>query len=131
MSRKNRKYTPIMSVKTARAMNFGAVIVVLAVMVIINLGAKSGCEKLVVSIRNKEREYNRLEEDRVRAIARWDEMTTPDRLDKALRAHGLNMKYPRADQQVRMTREGVPYRDQLSMKVAKKRGSEQRRTARR
>ena len=130
--KRNRKHTKTMSVMAVRTLNVGAVLVMFAAMVIINLIADSTCEQMVKSIREKEAVLDRLEEERLRASARWEEQKTPEKLDRALLRHGLNMKYPRADQVVRMNKDGVPYRGQLSMAVAKRRdGTDRRRTARR
>ena len=119
--RRNRKRSKKMSVMAANTMHFGAVIVMLFVMVIINYLASSSCQKLMKSIGEKERALNRLEEERVRESARWEEMKTPEKLESALLQHGLAMRYPKADQVVRLKANGRPYPGQLSVAKARQR----------
>ena len=119
--RRNRKRSKKMSVMAANMMHFGAVIVMLFVMVIINLLASSSCQQLMKSIGEKERVLDKLEEERVRASARWEEMKTPEKLESALLKHGLAMRYPKADQVVRIKANGRPYPGQLSVAKAQQR----------
>lgn len=105
---RNSRRPKRMSVITSRAMHFGAVIVAFFVMVIVNMLASSSGRQLMKSIGEKERQLVKLEDDKTRASARWEEMKTPERLEKALRDHGLSMGYPKASQIVRMTRDGRP-----------------------
>jgi len=119
--RKNRKRSVKMSVWATNTMHFAAVIVMLFVMVIINLLASSSCDQLMKSIGEKERALDRLEEERVRESARWEEMKTPEKLESALLRHGLAMRYPKPDQVVRMKANGRPYPGQLSVAKARQR----------
>lgn len=119
--RKNRKRSKKMSVMAANTMHFGAVIVMLFVMVIINLLASSSCQQLMKSIGEKERALDKLEEERVRESVRWEEMKTPEKLESALLRHGLAMRYPKADQVVRIKANGKPYPGQLSVAKAQQR----------
>ena len=116
--RKNRKRTKKMSVVASNTMHFGAVIVMLFIMVFVNFLASSSCQQLLKSIGEKERQLAKLEEERVRESARWEEMKTPERLESALLRHGLAMRYPRPDQVVRMKANGKPYPGQLSVAKA-------------
>lgn len=116
--RKNRKIPKKMSVMASNTMHFGAVIVVLFVMVIINLLASSSCQQQLKTIGEKERMLAKLEEERVRESARWEEMKTPEKLESALLRHGLAMRYPRPEQVVRMKADGKPYPGQLSVAKA-------------
>ncbi len=113
--RKNRKRTKEMSVVASRSMHIGAIIMMLFVMVIINLLASSSCDQLMKSIGEKEKYLTKLENDRKRASADWDRMKTSENLDRMLLKHGLAMKYPRADQVVRMGRNGRAMPGQLSL----------------
>ena len=88
MSRKNRKISKRMSVNTAIATHFGAVIAFLFVMVILNLLANSSCQQLAKTIGDEEKELARLEDARNREETRWLEMQTPKRIEKALLANG-------------------------------------------
>lgn len=107
-----------MSVVASNTMHFGAVIVMLFIMVFVNFLASSSCQQLLKSIGEKERQLAKLEEERVRESARWEEMKTPERLESALLRHGLAMRYPRPDQVVRMKANGKPYPGQLSVAKA-------------
>ena len=116
--RRNRKRSKKMSVMATNTMNFGVLIVMLVVMVIINLRASYSCQHLMKSIGEKERMLDKLEEERVRESARWEEMKTPEKLESALLQHGLAMRYPKADQVVRMKADGRPYPGQISVAKA-------------
>ena len=119
--RKNRKIPKKMSVVATNTMRFGAIIVFLFVMVILNLLASSSCTQLMKAKGEKERELARLDEARMRESTRWEEMKTPEKVERALLQHGLAMKLPRPDQKVRMRTDGTPYPGQLSMARARQR----------
>ena len=68
-----------------------------------------------------ERELARLEDAHMRESTRWEEMKTPDRIERALLQHGLSMRPPRPEQTVRMTANGTPYPGQLSLARARQR----------
>lgn len=110
-----------MSVVAERALHVGAVIVMLFVMVILNFLASSSCDQLMKSIGDKERMLSKLEESRQRESAKWEEMITPDRLERHLVKHGLSMRYWKAAQTVRMRSDGTPYPGQLSLVKAEAR----------
>lgn len=117
--RKNRKVPKKMSVVAANSMRFGAIIVFFFVMVILNLLSSSSCTMLLKEKGAKEHELKRLEESCAQETARWDELKTPEKLDKALLSCGLSMKAPRPDQNVMMRSDGTPYPNQLSLKRAR------------
>lgn len=110
-----------MSVVASNTMRFGAVILMAVVMVFVNFLASSSCQHMMTSIGEKERLLAKLEEERVRESARWDEMKTPEKIESALLRHGLAMRYPKPDQIVRMKADGRPYPGQLSVERAKRR----------
>ncbi len=116
--RRNRKIPKRMSVVATNMMRFGAIIVFLFVMVILNYLSESSCTQLMKTKGALERELVKLEESRQRESTRWDEMKTYERLEMALLKHGLSMKPPRADQNVRMRPDGAPYPGQLALKRA-------------
>lgn len=123
--RKNRKVPKKMSVVASNTMHFGAIIVIFSVMVILNLLASSSCSQLMKTIGEKERELVKLEDARMRESTRWEEMKTPERIEDALRAHGLSMDAPRACQVVRMRPDGSPMPGQLSVLKMRQRSGEQ------
>ena len=73
------------------------------------------CNVLGEDIRCKEMQQRALNEQLIREEIQWNASKTPEKLDEALTAHGLQMRYPKADQLVRMTPGGTPVRGQLSM----------------
>jgi hypothetical protein len=123
--RKNRKIPKKMSVVASNTMHFGAIIVILSVMVILNLLAGSSCTQLMKTIGEKERELVKLEDSKMRESTRWEEMKTPERVEEALRAHGLAMATPRAYQVVRMRADGTPFPGQLSVLRSRQRTVDQ------
>ncbi len=123
--RKNRKIPKKMSVVASNTMHFGAIIVILSVMVILNLLASSSCTQLMKTIGEKERELVKLEDSKMRESTRWEEMKTPERVEEALRAHGLAMATPRAYQVVRMRADGTPFPGQLSVLRSRQRSVDQ------
>lgn len=119
--RKNRKVTKRMSIVASNTMHIGAVVLMLFVMVILNLLASSSCQHQHKEIGEKERELAKLEDSLTRESTRWEEMKTRERLDAALRNHGLMMDSPAPDQIVRVLKNGRVRAGQLSVKKARAR----------
>ena len=119
--RPNRKIPKKMSVVAANTMRFGAIVVFLFVMVILNLLASSSCTQLMKAKGEKERKLAQLDEARMRESTRWEEMKTPEKVVRALTLHGLVMNLPRADQNVRLRPDGTPFPGQISLTRAKRR----------
>jgi len=124
MRKKNRKIPKKLSVVASSALHFAAVIVMLFVMVILNLLASSSCNQLMKAIGDKRRVLAKLEEERVRESARWEEMKTPERLEGALLRHGLSMRYPHHDQVIRMRTNGTPYPSKTLASLRKRSGDQ-------
>lgn len=116
--KKNRKMSKKMSVMAGRTVQIGAVMAMVFVVVIFNMLAQSSCKHLEKSIREKERQLTKLDEEKAREEARWGAMETNESLDAALLRHGLAMKLPRAAQQVRLKADGTPYPGQISVAKA-------------
>ena len=57
----------------------------------------------------------------MREAARWDELKVTERLTEKLNRFGLEMRYPRQDQIVRMTADGRPAVGQISVARAQAR----------
>ena len=119
--RRNVKKPAKMSVVAANTMRFGVIIVFLFIMVILNLLASSACTHLLKEKCEMEREISKLNEARTREATRWEEMMTPEKVEIALLRHGLAMRLPRPDQNVRMRSDGTPYPGQLSIARARQR----------
>jgi len=117
--KKNKIVSKKMSVVTGVTVRFAAILVTLFVMVILHLLASSSCQQLMKTIGEKERQLARLEDERARESARWEEMKTTENLEQMLVKHGLKMRYSKSDQVVRMSANGRPQAGQRS--VAKSR----------
>jgi len=122
--RKNRKRSKKMSVSASRSMHFAAVIMMLFVMVIVNMLASSRCDQMLKAIGEKENLLARLEKDRERESGRWDQLNTCDNLDRILPRLGMSMKYPRAEQIVRLDGSGRVVPGQMSVARAERRRTE-------
>lgn len=87
----------------------------LASTVILYAFAKTNNDQLLKSIGDKQRLLDRRTDELTRETARWEEMTTPERIEVALRRQGLKMSFAKPCQNIRMTRSGVPRSGQLSV----------------
>lgn len=123
--RKNRRVNKKMSVNVAIATHFGVLILTAFCMAIVNYLAYSNSQQLQKRIGVQERELARLEDAYNRETSRWAEMKTPERVERALLKHGLAMKPPRPEQNVKMKEGGTPYPHQLSVTMAQKRAQQQ------
>lgn len=110
-----------MSIVAQNAAHVAAIMLMLFVMVIVNLLANSSCSQLMKSIGEKERLLAKLEDERSRESARWEEMKTPEKLERALTRHGLAMRYAKPSQIVRLRADGTPFPGQLSVAKAMQR----------
>lgn len=122
--KRNRVVSKKMSVMTEHALRFGAIIVFSFVMVILNCLSSSTCTQLIKEKGEKERLLAKLEESRLRESSRWEEMKAPEKIERALLYHGLSMKLPRPDQNVRMRSDGTPSLGQISVARVRQRGPE-------
>lgn len=114
MSR-NRKVSKRMSMVAQGATAAGAVVASLLFGSILYICATSSSTQLQNRIGQKEKQLERLEAERERESARWEEMKTPERLEQALAKHGLAMRYAKPSQIVRLRADGRPAPGQLSV----------------
>lgn len=112
-----------MSMNASIVAHAGVAVLACFVMVILNLLASSSCQHLSKEIGEKEKTLAKLDDAYNREEMRWEEMKTPERLDEALRSHGLAMKPPRPHQNVHMSADGKPYYGQLSVTQARRRNA--------
>ncbi len=119
--RRNCRKSQTMSVMTGKSLHVAGIIAALVVMVVVNLVAEARCSQTVKSIREKEKQLARLEQDRRREAWAWDRMTTPENLERALVSHGLNMRIPKPEQVIRMDASGTPRYGQQSVRLAQSR----------
>lgn len=119
--RRNCRKSQTMNVMTGRTFHVASVIVALMIAVVMNLVAESRCTQVRDSIGEKQKLLARLEQDRQRESAAWEQMTTASNLERALIRHGLNMRYPKSEQVIRMDASGTPRYGQRSVELAKSR----------
>jgi len=122
-NRRNRRKSQTMSVMTGKFVHVGGIIAALVTMVVINLVAEARNSQTIRSIGEKEKLLVRLDKDLQRESIAWDQMTTAERLDEALIRHGLDMRYPKSEQIVRMSASGELVRGQESVRLAQCRRS--------
>ena len=90
----------------------------------------SRCVAIAQDIGTAERTLAQLDSELERETMRWNEMTTPERLEAALAKHGLDMHLPQPDQVINVKANGKISPRQMSVVRAKKRnGGELSRTA--
>ena len=81
----------------------------------------SRCTSIQREIGKAERRYEALESECTQEQAHWDTMKTPEKLSEKLMRFGLEMKYARQDQIVRMNADGRPVSGQISVARARQR----------
>lgn len=111
-----------MSVIAGRSFQVGGIIFALFIMVVLGCLSMSRSKQLERRKGDLVRKLERLEAQRARESARWEEMKSPEKLETVLLKHGLSMHYPRAEQVVRMDKNGNPYSGQLSLAKARNYG---------
>ncbi len=118
--RRNRKVKKNAVLKSG-TMGIASLIVSALIMAMIYYVLDSRCTLIARDIGKVERRFAQLEAECVREAARWDELKTPARLTEKLSRFGLEMRYPRQDQIVRMTADGRPAAGQISVARAQAR----------
>lgn len=113
--KQNRKVSNKMSVVARNSTAVGAIVASGLVAAILYICASSSCTQLHNRVGEKEKLLERLEAERERESARWEEMKTPERLEQALAKHGLAMRYAKPSQIVRLRADGRPVPGQLSV----------------
>lgn len=119
--RKNCRRSQTMNVMTGRTFHIAGIILALLIAVVMNLVAESRCSQTSDLIGEKKKLLARLEQDRDREDAAWQQMTTSSNLERALIRHGLNMRYPKDEQVIRMDASGTPRYGQRSVELARSR----------
>jgi len=71
------------------------------------LAVDNRCNARGQLIRDLEKRYASLEDERIREEAKWNAMKTPDELERRLLQHGIQMVYARPDQVIRMPALGL------------------------
>ena len=90
--KQNRKVSNKMSVVARNSTAVGAIVASGLVAAILYICASSSCTQLHNRVGAKEKLLERLEAERERESARWEEMKTPERLEQALAKHGLDKR---------------------------------------
>lgn len=120
--RKNRKVKRNSRFLT-NSVGFVALVFSGFVMMMVYWWLDSGCTTIAEEIGKAEKSFMTLEQEAVREAARWNEMTTPEKLEEKLTRFGLEMNLARADQWVHMNADGRPQPGQISVARAKSRAS--------
>lgn len=122
--RRNSRISKKRSVMISSTVHFGSVLLLAFAMVVIYLMVSSSSMQRMQRIGECERELKNLELEFTREQGHWQAMITPEKLERALLAHGLSMRVPRQDQQVRINAAGKLQPGQYSVTMAKKRRGE-------
>ena len=112
--RRNRKIKKDSIFRTG-SMSFAGLAVTVFVMLMVYWTMASNCSSISRDIGNLEKKLKACEDECEREAARWSKMKTRDQLDEKLRRFGIQMGYPRPDQVVKMTLDGIPAPKQLSV----------------
>ena len=110
---------------TVNSVNFVALIVLSFFSLMVYWSQDARCTALAQEIGKAEREYARLERDCQREVGSWEELKTPESLNRALIRHGLDMGAANPGEQVvNMTTAGLPAPGQTSVaRLRARRGS--------
>jgi hypothetical protein len=119
--RKNKKITKKRSVAMTNTMHFGAVIVILSAVVILNILASSSCQQIQKSIGKKEKSIAAYDDEIRRAQTRWESTKSNHNVERALRKHGLLMNLVKPHQHVRVKKDGTLLPNQASVRQANER----------
>ncbi len=79
----------------------------------------SQCNVLGQEINENEKRLRALDGEIKREEAHWNEKNTPEKLEEAMRQHGIAMDYAKADQVVRMDASGKPVAGQIALRKLK------------
>lgn len=118
MRRKNRKVTNYSRFAT-RSMGLAALLVSAFIMLMIYWSLDSRCTTIAQEIGKCEKKFQLLDQESVREMARWNELTPPEKLEEKLVRFGLEMNYARADQWIRMNADGRPQPGQIAVARAR------------
>ena len=100
---------------TMNSVNIVALIVLSFFAIMVYWSQDARCTSLAQEIGKAEKEYKRLERDCQREVSSWEELKTPDNLQRAFIRHGLDMGQPNQDQVVHMDTKGQPKPGQMSV----------------
>lgn len=119
--RRNVRVSKASSIAATNALHFGGVVLTFAVMAILHLLASSNCDQLQKCLREKENRLARLEAEKERVSAGWEQLKTPEQLEMALLRHSKAMHYTKPAQVIRMRTDGTPVAGQYSVAKAEQR----------
>lgn len=115
MRKTNKFRTKRMSKIKMSTCYIGTLALTIVSIVIFYSYAQTECDQLLKSIGEKQRLLDRRTDELTRESARWEEMTTPEKIEVALRRQGLKMAFAKPCQNIRMSHAGVPRPGQLSV----------------
>ena len=120
---KRNKRTARYSLFTLNAMHLAAIVVSGFIMLMAYWLLDSRCGAIGQEIGDAEKTLAKLDGELERETMKWNEMKTPERLELALKKHGLNMNNPAPDQVIKMTADGRMAPRQMSVVRAQRRNA--------
>lgn len=98
-----------------------SLVMTVIIMLMCYLWMDSRCGAISREISRCEKELKDVTAELERTRTRWEEMKVPGKLEEKLVRFGLNMKYARSDQVVRMNADGRPAPGQIAVARARQR----------
>jgi hypothetical protein len=120
---RRNKRTKRCSEFTLNTMHIAAIVLSLFIMLMAYWVLDSRCGAIGQEIGAAEKALAKLDGELERETMKWNEMKTPERLELALKKHGLNMNNPAPDQVIKMMPNGRVAPRQMSVVRAQRRNA--------
>ena len=120
---RRNKRTKRCSEFTLNTMHIAAIVLSLFIMLMAYWVLDSRCGAIGQEIGAAEKALAKLDGELERETMKWNEMKTPERLELALKKHGLNMNNPAPDQVIKMKPNGRVAPRQMSVVRAQRRNA--------
>ena len=120
---RRNKRTKRCSEFTLNTMHIAAIVLSLFIMLMAYWVLDSRCGAIGQEIGAAEKALAKLDGELERETMKWNEMKTPERLEIALKKHGLNMNNPAPDQVIKMMPNGKMAPRQISVVRAQRRNA--------
>ena len=120
---RRNKRTKRCSEFTLNTMHIAAIVLSLFIMLMAYWVLDSRCGAIGQEIGAAEKALAKLDGELERETMKWNELKTPERLELALKKHGLNMNNPAPDQVIKMMPNGRVAPRQMSVVRAQRRNA--------
>ncbi len=120
---RRNKRTKRCSEVTLKTMHIAAIVLSLFIMLMAYWVLDSRCGAIGQEIGAAEKALAKLDGELERETMKWNEMKTPERLELALKKHGLNMNNPAPDQVIKIVPNGRVAPRQMSVVRAQRRNA--------